>query len=143
MFDDDDPEMLASFDESIPDGIIDGTQYAHILKNLLVSLSELEPDSQVSGIRWVMQCVNECYDHSGQSVVSTTRSTDTVTALGYIIMTMLDVIDPEDFNDYLDFQMNRVLPEVLSNAEAVPFYNISMDVDDVIKQIQESGEDEQ
>jgi hypothetical protein len=128
LFDDDDAERLASFEGAIPDGIIDGRQYAGIVKNILEHLSELKADDYVSGMTFVMRCVNECYywdEESNSQKVNITKAVDTVTALSYYILTLRDIIHDDDFAHFIQIQNDEVIPEIMSGAETIPYYDIS------------------
>lgn len=138
MFNDEDPERLANADMSIPDGIIDGTQYANILKNLIDNLGELDPSSYVSGITWVMRAVNECYpqgDEVDHTKVDASKATDAVTGLAYIILTMSEIIDEQDFKDYIEHQKGTVIPELFESCETIPYYDINNDVNRIMEML--------
>lgn len=145
MFDDQDPERLANVDMTIPDGIIDGTQYANIMESLVSSLSELNTSEYVSGITWVMRCVNECYpteDDSDQTKVSPSRATDAVTALAYLVMTMTELIDEDDMRDYIMHQQNVVIPDLFESCKTIPYYDINDDVNRIVEMMQNFEVDE-
>lgn len=145
MFDDQDPERLANVDMTIPDGIIDGTQYANIMENIINSLSELDTSQYVSGITWVMRCVNECYptdEGSDQTKISPSRATDAVTALAYLVMTMTEVIDEDDFKEYIRHQQEVVIPELYDGCKTIPYYDINDDVNRILEMMDNFEVDE-
>lgn len=145
MFDDQDPERLANVDMTIPDGIIDGTQYANIMESLVNSLSELDTSQYVSGITWVMRCVNECYpteEGSDQTKVSPSRATDAITALAYLVMTMTELIDDDDFKDYITHQQNVVIPDLFESCKTIPYYDINDDVNRILEMMDNFKVDE-
>ena len=132
MFDDNDPEKLMRTDGRIPDGIIDGTQYAEILSRVIDNMSLLQDESYLSNITWIMKCVNECYEPDGNEF-NKSRALDVVTSLSYLIMTMVMSIDGEEFiEDYIRDQKENILPELHSNAAVIPFYDINEDVNHIL-----------
>jgi hypothetical protein len=150
LFNDDDPERLANFEGSVPDGFIDGSQYAKIVRNITGYISELKQDNYVSGITFVMKCVNECYeddtgDENNISKVSKDRAIDTVTALSYFVLTLCEQLEEDHLKEYVQHHYDQVLPELDSNSQTIPYYDISNDVDNFISmlnEIDESDEDD-
>jgi hypothetical protein len=129
MFDDDDAERMMNTG-SIPDGIIDGSQYAEVFQNLISNMKEIDQESQVSNMTWVMRCVNECYqdNEDGTSTFSNTRASDTVTALGYFVMTLIRGLDEEYLEEYFRFHDEEVIPDMVANAQTIPWYDIKDEV---------------
>lgn len=136
MFDNHDAEHLAGIDKRIPDGIIDGTQYAEIFSNLVEYMKKINPESYLSNITWIMSAMNECYspvDNGSDSGIDKTRATDTITALSYFVMTLIAILDKEDFDEYIRIQVEEIIPDLKTNAETIPYYN----VEDEVKEIME------
>ena len=52
MFSDDDAEKM-SFHGRIPDGIIDGSQYANIFETLFNALKEIDKEESISNMAWL------------------------------------------------------------------------------------------
>ena len=110
VFDDDDAKHLFNAEQRIPDGIIDGTQYANIFKNLLDHMKKLESESYLANITWIMSAMNECYgneEHVNIYEIDKTRATDVVTALSYFVMTLVNSLDQDDFKEYINFSTNE------------------------------------
>ena len=147
LFNDDDPERLANFEGSIPDGFIDGSQYAKIVRNITGYIDDLKPDDYVSGITFVMKCVNECYeddtgDESVISKISNDRAVDTVTALSYFVLTLCEQLEEDHLKQYVQHHYDEVLPELDGNAQTIPFYDISSNVNDFIEMLDNLDESE-
>lgn len=133
MFDDQDPEKVADFDKRVPDGLIDGTQYAEILSNIIENMNKLKQDSYLSNITWIMDCVNESYQKNEPYEFDKTKSLDVITSLSYIVMTLVSAIDDPDFIDnFIEIQKNEVLPDLNSNASMIPFYDIENEVNNIL-----------
>lgn len=126
MFNDDDADKIANMDNLIPDGIIDGSQYAMIVSNIVGYLSEVEKGDYISGITWVMRCVNECYDPETNQV-STSRSTDVATAMSYVLLTMLDCVEDEALSEFIRIQKEEVIPELIESSTTIPYYDVMSD----------------
>ena len=130
MFDKDDPERLAQHSDSVPDGLIDGTQYAQIIENITDALTNLKMNDYVSGITFVMNCVNQCYDADSKGVINPLKAVDTATALAYFVMSLadaLDQVDPELLEEYIQHHQDVVVPQINANKTALPFYNSDCD----------------
>ena len=129
MFDDDDAKKM-SFTRRIPDGIIDGSQYANIFQKLFNDLKEIKQDDGISNMTWIMKCVNECYkdNNNGTSSVDASQATDTVTALAYFVMTLIRGIDERDLEEYYRFHEEEVIPDMMANAQTIPWYDIMDEV---------------
>jgi hypothetical protein len=136
MFDENDPELLASFDNSIPDGLIDGSQYAEIVQRLFFELKKLDPDNYLSSITWVMNCVNECYDGDSNQV-NTTKAIDVVTALAYYMISMTAAIDVHEWDRFIEHQETVAIPELMEGASAMPFYDIKDDVENIMNVLEQ------
>jgi len=145
VFDDDDAENLANADLRIPDGIIDGTQYAEIFSRLVGYMKEINPSSYVSNITWIMRTMNECYEDSeneDSANVIVSRATDTVTALSYFVMTLITFIDTDDFAEYIRMQEEEVVPDLFDNAATIPFYDMKKEVNQMLKFFDEEGDEQ-
>lgn len=139
MFDDSDQERMMADDTRIPDGVIDGSPYAKIFVSLHESLKKIQPDNQYfSHVKWVMDCINECYDFvEGEvAVFVKEKASDVVTALAYFTMTMHSLLSEVGvLDDYFEHQDTKVIPQMMAECGAIPWYDMS----DEIRAIEESG----
>lgn len=148
VFDDDDAENLVNADQRIPDGIIDGTQYAEIFKNLVGYMKKIKPESYISNISWVMSAMNECYKDNESGIgseIDKTRATDVVTALSYFVMTLITSMDEEVFDEYIKIQEEEVIPDLFQNAETIPYYDMSNEINGLLEffdEVDKLGDDE-
>lgn len=148
MFNDDDAKHLFNAEQRIPDGIIDGTQYANIFKKLLDYIKKIDPESYISNITWIMSAMNECYrdDENITSVeIDKTKATDVVTALSYFVMTLVGFMDKDNFEEYIRVQEEEVIPDLFKNAETIPYYDMSNEIKGMIEffdSIEKLGDDE-
>jgi hypothetical protein len=148
VFDDDDAESLFNADQRIPDGIIDGTQYAEIFKNLVGHMKKIKPESYMTNITWIMSAMNECYndDENGNGTeIDKTRATDVITALSYFVMTLITSMDEEVFEEYIRIQEEEVIPDLFQNAETIPYYDMSKEISGLLEffdEIDELGDNE-
>jgi len=148
VFDDDDAEHLFNAEQRIPDGIIDGTQYAVIFKNLVGHMKKLESESYMANITWIMSAMNECYedDENGNGTeIDKTRATDVITALSYFVMTLVNSMDEEIFEEYIRIQEEEVIPDLFKNAETIPYYDMSKEISGLLEffdEIDELGDNE-
>lgn len=122
MFNDDDADKIAGMDNLVPDGLIDGSQYADITANIIEYLSDVKKGDYISGITWVMRCVNECYDPETNQV-STTRSTDVATAMSYVLLTLLDCVEDYHLEEFIRIQREEVMPELKETSTSIPYYD--------------------
>jgi hypothetical protein len=139
MFDEDDQERMMSNETRVPDGVIDGSAYAEIFVSLHNSLKKMNPDDQYfSHVRWVMECINQCYEfEEGEvAVFVKEKASDVVTALAYFTMTMHSALHQIGVLDqYIDHQEKEVIPQMLKECGAIPWYDFSKD----LKNLEESG----
>ena len=148
VFDDDDAENLVNADQRIPDGIIDGTQYAEIFKNLVGYMKKIKPESYISNITWVMSAMNECYKDNESGIgseIDKTKATDVVTALSYFVMTLITSMDEEVFDEYIKIQEEEVIPDLFQNAETIPYYDMSSEINGLLEffdEVDKLGDDE-
>ena len=143
VFDDDDAENLFNAEQRIPDGIIDGTQYAVIFKNLVGHMKKLESESYMANITWIMSAMNECYedDENGNGTeIDKTRATDVITALSYFVMTLVNSMDEEVFEEYIRIQEEEVIPDLFENAETIPYYDMSKEISGLLEFFDEMDE---
>ena len=131
MFNDDDLEKILNTSELIPDGVIDGSQYAQIIGNIVDYLSQIEVGDYTSGVTWVMRCVNECYD-SNTGKVDNSRATDVATALAYVLLTMLSIVDEDDLYEFIRIQKDDIVPELIRTADAVPYYDMTDEFSEIV-----------
>lgn len=152
MFDHDDYEDMVNSTSKVPDGIIDGTQYAKIFDTLNTMLENVKPGEYHSNILWVMNCINECYpdsEHGEKVEFDKSRAADVVTSLAYFSMTMLAALDELGVrNEYFDHQKNTVIPQLFSECESIPWYDFTsqikeaQDLSDEFNSLMKSMEDD-
>jgi hypothetical protein len=137
MFDENDPEKLIRDESRVPDGLIDGTQYAEIFSRIVDYMDDIDSESYLSNITWIMKCVNECYSPDEPYQFDKSRSLDTVTALSYFIMTLIGAIDDQELIDnYIEVQRNEVVPDLNKNASIIPFYDVENDVNNILQMLE-------
>lgn len=131
MFNDDDLKKILNTNELIPDGVIDGSQYAQIIGHIIDYLSQVEVGDYTSGVTWVMRCVNECYDPN-TSKVDNSRATDVATALAYVLLTMLSIVDEDDLYEFIRIQKDDIVPELIRTSDAVPYYDMTDEFSEIV-----------
>jgi hypothetical protein len=139
MFDDNDQERMMANETRIPDGVIDGSAYAKMFTSLHESLRKIDCNNQyLSHVGWVMSCINHCYDFvEGEvAVFNKEKASDVVTVLAYFSMTMHSLLaEVGVLDDYFDHQDTKVIPQMMEECGAIPWYDMSGD----IKALEESG----
>jgi hypothetical protein len=134
MFDEDDENFLANTDGLVPDGLVDASQYAEIMSNILDNLKNLDPNNYMSTVSWVVNCVNQCYSNEeGVHSVNASKATDTVTALAYFILSMSSYVDEDRWDDFISHNQDNIIPELLETAPAMPFYDLDDKVSEMLE----------
>lgn len=143
MFDEDDVNHMMNNNTRIPDGIINGSQYAQIFKTLSNSLENTDTQDFQSSIRWVMNCINECYENDS-NLFSKERAADVVTSLAYLSMTLCNGIAELGYkNDFFEHQNSQVIPQLDKECETIPWYDFSDEIKKLAEQekLEEEGDD--
>lgn len=134
MFDEDDQNFLANTEGLVPDGLVDASQYADIMSNILENLKNLDPNNYMSTVSWVVNCVNQCYSNdNGIHSVDASKATDTVTALAYFILSMASHIDEDQWDSFISHNNENVIPELVATAPAMPFYDLDDKVNEMLE----------
>lgn len=134
MFDDSDHEFMMHNEDRVPDGVIDGTHYAQKFVKLASLFGDIEDDFS-SHIRWIMECVNECYDPdlTGPESFSKEDAIDTVTVLSYMVMTMKTLLIRNGIHEeYVEYLNEEVVPKMVEECEAIPWYDFSEEIKKII-----------
>lgn len=128
MFNDDDVNHMMNSNTRVPDGVINGLQYAEIFKELNGYLESTNTQDFQSGIRWIMNCVNACYEEESTEF-SKSRAADVVTALAYFCMTMQTGLTAlGQAEEYFRHQNEEVIPQLFAECESIPWYDFSEEV---------------
>jgi len=142
MFNEDDYNHILNTQSMVPDGVINGSQYANIFKSLSNRLENINPLDFSSGIRWIMECVNECYE-DGATEMSLSRASDVVTSLAYFCMTLhAAMIELGVSEEYFKHQNESVIPELFAECETIPWYDFSEKINMITDMMDKKGESE-
>ena len=145
LFEDDDAAKLAGTSMRVPDGIIDGKQYAEIFRDLSGVLEKAHPGDYHANISWIMHCINECYEDNGNGVseFSKSKAADVITALAYFSMTMSALLyDLEAKNGYFEHQNEVVIPQLMAECQTIPWYDLSDEVKKLTEQMEDSFDED-
>lgn len=138
MFNDDDVNHMMNSNTRVPDGVINGLQYAEIFKELNGYLESTDTQDFQSGIRWIMNCVNACYVEESTEF-SKSRAADVVTALAYFCMTMQTGLTAlGQAEEYFKHQNEEVIPQLFAECESIPWYDFSDEVKSLMNLFDES-----
>jgi hypothetical protein len=134
MFDEDDVNHMVNSNTRIPDGVINGSQYADIFKTLSEMLEKTNTKDFQESIRWVMGCINECYNND-DNLFSKEKAADVVTSLAYLAMTLCNGIDELGYKgDFFEHQNTEVIPQLFKECETIPWYDFSDDIKKLVEQ---------
>ncbi len=122
MFNKDDFDNLDDINEdTVPDGVVDASDYALILKQTTEYLKDTDYESAESRMVAMMNIVNLM--HENEDTLSDDSVYGVVIALMYHIQTVLSGMVNEDREEYFNHLETEVLPIFSMEASMLPYYD--------------------
>lgn len=121
MFNHDDFENINKDPDTIPDGIIDASDYYETLKKITGYLEDTDYEDTDSRLVSMMNIINLM--HSDEETLSEDNVYGVSIALMYHIQTMMTGMDQEDRQGYFTHIKENVLPTFENESKALPYYD--------------------
>lgn len=127
MFKDKDFEFIDKMDNTIADGITDGTESHLMLENIVNLMSEIDFSYDESRMEFMMKCINLCYEQEdGEDVLVEDNVFNVILALCFNYSNIISnlVVDGFNIEDYYHFLKTEVLPQMAEESKALPYWDI-------------------
>jgi len=129
MFNKDDFENMEEKDpDTIPDGVVDASNYYEILRDITEYLEQTDYEDTSSRIVAIMNIINLM--HEDEDTLSDDSVYGVCVALMYHLQTMLSGMVDEDKSEYFTHIKEEVLPTFKAESGALPYYNSDIGEDD-------------
>ena len=122
MFNKDDFEKLNNInDDTVPDGVVDASDYALILRQTTEYLKNTDYESPESKMVAMMSVINLM--HEDEENMSDDKVYGTTIAIMYHIQTLLSGMIDEDRSEYFNHVEKEVLPIFDDESQILPYYD--------------------
>jgi hypothetical protein len=122
MFNADDFDKLEDSMETMPDGLLDASDYYEDMEKVTDILSEIDYDDMVSRMHGMMKVMNIIYGEDGG--LSSDRVNGVVIALSFHAVNILNSLEDESRKEYFDFTKNDVLKEIKDEVSSLPYWDL-------------------
>jgi hypothetical protein len=122
MFNADDFDKLEDSMDTMPDGLLDASDYYEDMEKVTDILSEIDYDDMVSRMHGMMKVMNIIYGEDGG--LSVERVNGVVIALSFHAVNILNSLEDESRKEYFDFTKNDVLAEIKDEASSLPYWDL-------------------
>lgn len=122
MFNADDFDKLEDSMETMPDGLLDASDYYEDMEKVTDILSEIDYDDMVSRMHGMMKIMNIIYGEEGG--LSTERVNGVIIALSFHAVNILNSLEDESRKEYFDFTKNDVLKEIKDEVSSLPYWDL-------------------
>jgi hypothetical protein len=122
MFNADDFDKLEDSMDTMPDGLLDASDYYEDMEKVTDILSEIDYDDMVSRMHGMMKVMNIIYGEDGG--LSSDRVNGVVIALSFHAVNILNSLEDESRKEYFDFTKNDVLKEIKDEVSSLPYWDL-------------------
>jgi hypothetical protein len=122
MFNADDFDKLEESMDTMPDGLLDASDYYNDMEKVTDILSEIDYDDMVSRMHGMMNIMNIIYGEEGG--LSNERVNGVVIALSFHAVNILNSLEEDSRKEYFDFTKNDVLKEIKDEASSLPYWDL-------------------
>lgn len=122
MFNADDFDKLEDSMDTMPDGLLDASDYYEDMEKVTDILSEIQYDDMVSRMHGMMNIMNIIYGEDGG--LSAERVNGVVIALSFHAVNILNSLEDESRDEYFNFTKNDVLKEIKDEASSLPYWDL-------------------
>lgn len=122
MFNADDFNKLEDSMDTMPDGLLDASDYYEDMEKVTDILSEIDYDDMVSRMHGMMKVMNIIYGEDGG--LSVERVNGVVIALSFHAVNILNSLEDESRDEYFNFTKNDVLKEIKDEASSLPYWDL-------------------
>jgi hypothetical protein len=124
FFNEKDYEKINQSKTDAPDGLINGSHYLQVFKNMIENLDELDPEDFSSKMKFMMDVVNPIYTDDDESI-NKTYVFDLVTCMSFHVIQLLLVgstLNSAFKDTYMGFIKDDILPTISSECEGIPYW---------------------
>jgi hypothetical protein len=122
MFNADDFDKLEDSMDTMPDGLLDASDYYEDMEKVTDILSEIDYDDMVSRMHGMMKVMNIIYGEDGG--LSVERVNGVVIALSFHAVNILNSLEDESRDEYFNFTKNDVLKEIKDEVSSLPYWDL-------------------
>ena len=122
MFNADDFDKLEDSMDTMPDGLLDASDYYEDMEKVTNILSEIDYDDMVSRMHGMMKVMNIIYSEGGG--LSVERVNGVVIALSFHAVNILNSLEDDSRKEYFDFTKNDVLKEIKDEVSSLPYWDL-------------------
>lgn len=122
MFNADDFDKLEDSMDTMPDGLLDASDYYEDMEKVTNILSEIQYDDMVSRMHGMMKVMNIIYGEDGG--LSVERVNGVVIALSFHAVNILNSLEDESRDEYFNFTKNDVLKEIKDEVSSLPYWDL-------------------
>jgi len=121
MFNSNDFEMVKSMGETIPDGIVDGTDHYLDMVKITDILIKIDYNDETSRMHAMMEVINCIFDEEENLIED--RAYGTLIALCFHIINIVNSMDDNDRTEYFDYMKNEALIEIEKDSANLPYWD--------------------
>lgn len=122
MFNPEDFENINNIDpDTVPDGIVDASDYHQLLKQITEYLEQTDYDDPNSRMVSMMNIIN--LYHDDEDTVDQDKVYGVTIGLMYHVQTMFGGMPSEDKEEYFKIVKEDILPTFEKDASSLPYYD--------------------
>ena len=123
MFNSDDFDKMSEDNtDSVPDGLVDASDYANDMIAITSILSDLDYDDMTSRMHGMMNIINHTYNDDGE--LDSERVTGVIISLCFHIINVINSLEDDSRQDYFDFTKNEVIPVIINESSTLPYWDL-------------------
>jgi hypothetical protein len=123
MFNSDDFDKMSEDNtDSVPDGLVDASDYANDMIAITSILSELDYDDMTSRMHGMMNIINHTYNDDGE--LDSERVTGVIISLCFHIINVINSLEDDSRQDYFNFTKNEVIPVIIDESSTLPYWDL-------------------
>lgn len=126
MFNNDDFDFVKDSNDTVPDGLIDASDYQEMNERITELLSQTDFSSVNGKMEFMMNVMNMFADEDGENV-DPNATFGVVLALTFHLNNIfgnLQNSDPEGLTEYFDFVKNELLPAMKEESTSLPYWEM-------------------
>lgn len=124
MFSDDDMENISKKPDTVPDGVVDASDYYETLKSITNYLKDTEYEDTDSRLVSMMNIINLM--HEDEETLSEDNVYGVVISLMYHIQTIMQGMEEIDRQEYFSHIQESILPTFENESKALPYYDTDL-----------------
>jgi hypothetical protein len=122
MFNADDFDKLEESMDTMPDGLLDASDYYEDMEKVTEILSEIDYDDMVSRMHGMMKIMNIIYGEEGG--LSSDRVNGVIIALSFHAVNILNSLEDDSRQEYFNFTKNEVLQGIKDEVSSLPYWDL-------------------